>query len=410
MNHYTYHPDGDLMQAFTNSPYQRRAYSPQPRRNSYQLAIHTSKYSTHRAPFSSQSSSISSINGHTPTTRSLSAMHPLPLYAESLQRSLSQPAVRLPDTDVLLENATSLLDSPVHALRPAHHKSRTTIPSPQPPRSDRSSFAAPDSVGESNYCSSVSAMPMTSAYRIVIGRSFASAFALASVLSTEALQTSIHSVNDSFRSLLSFHLPAAISALLLAIHAARIHQTRYRWTISTVLTYDRCSQILIVLATMFTGVWVAMQYFQSYQRFFLLSAIVSGLSTSCMMIKTFEHILQLSTSLPIPSVTKLRTRLNRFAFIYNTLCHFSLVIGGSCLFAIVLFQQYRREYVLIASEPCLLIPCSQVYEHHDDAKALLVPAMQPIRVNLTLHITEKKLGKMFDFILESTISIEIKLL
>lgn len=435
MNHYDiYHPDGDLMQTFSSSPYHRRSYTPvqqdmQPRRNSYQLAIHTSKYphspshhhnhyqhqhqhhhqhhhhhnrsyhhqhhsQPNRSQYSSPSSSISSMNGHTPTTRSLSTMHPLPIYTESLHRSLSQPAVRSPDTDVLLENATSLLDSPVHALRPAHHKSRTTISSPQPLRSNRSSLVPPDSIGDSNYCSSVSTMPMTSAYRIVIVRSFASAFALASLFSTEVLQTSIHSVNTSFHSLLSFHLSAAISALLLAMHTSRIHQTRHRWTISTVLTYDRCSQILIVLATMFTGVWVAMQYFQSYQRFFLLSAVISGISSSSMMIKTFEHILQLSTTLPIPSVKKLTTRLNRFGFIYNALCHFSLVIGGSCLYAIVLFQQYRREYVLIATGPCLLIPCSQVYEHQDDPKAILIPATQPIRVNLTMHINEKTLGKL----------------
>jgi hypothetical protein len=403
------------IETFATSPYHRHYCSPmtmneiQPRRNSYQLAIHTSKqthsqqhhhhHHHHHYPsmFSSASSSMSSMNEHAHTSRSLYTVHDASSHRTSndLKRSLSQPAVRLPDNDFLLENATYLLDSPVHALRPAHHKSRTTL-APTNPLSERSSVAIPDSIADSNYCSSVSTMPMTTVYRIVIVRSFASAFALASLLSTEVLQTSIHSNSTSFRSLFLLHLSASIGAFLAAIYASRIHQTRYRWTISDVLAYDRFSQILIVVATMFTGVWVAMQYFQSDERFLLMSAAISGISYSFMIVKTFEHILQLSTSLPIPHIKKLTMRLNIFAFIYNALCHLALTIGGTCLLAIVIYQEYRREYVLIASQPCLLMPCLQIFDQQDDSRPVLLPSLPAVRLNLTMYVNEKKQGRRQD--------------
>jgi hypothetical protein len=397
--------DGYYIQTFASSPYHRRYYSPiindiQPRRNSYQLAINTVKddhihMNNLVQMMSSSSSSESSMTDHAHTTRSLYTVRDtFPICAKDhLQRSMSQPAVRLPVNDLLLENATFLLDSPVHALRPAHHRSRTTLP-PTNPASRRSSLAVPESIGESNDCSNTSTMPMTSIYRLIIVRSFASVFALASLFSTEVLQTSIHSSEHSFQSLLTFHLSAFIGAFLLAAHASRIHIARYRWTISSVIAYDRCSQVLIVLATMFTGAWVTMQYFHSYYGLLLLSAAISGLSYSCMIIKTFDHILQLSTSLPIQSVKNLTIRLNIFAFIYNSLCHLALIIGGLCLFAIILFQQYRREYILIGSQPCLLIPCFQFSNQQDDNGHLLTPPPQSIVVNLTIHLNDKKQGKL----------------
>lgn len=400
----TNHRDDYILQTFASSPYHRRYNSPPmadilPRRNSYQLAIHTSKpdhlHQNNRFQMlSSASSSNLSIHGPTNTTRSLYTVRDIasPVPSNHLQRSLSQPAVRSPDSDTLLDNATYLLDSPVHALRPAHYKSRTTLV-PTAAVSARSSTAAPESLPESNHCSSMSTMPMTSAYRVVIVRSFASLFALASLFSTEVLQTSIYSNDDGYRPLLTFHVAATIGAFLFAAHASYIHKTRYRWTISNVLAYDRCSQILIVLATMTTGAWVAMQYFQSYIRLLLLSAAISGVSYSCMIIKTFEHLLQLSTSLPIPSIKKLTMRLNIFAFIYNAFCHLALVVGGGCLFAIVLFQQYRRDYILIAPQPCLLIPCLQMGDQQDDNGPLVNPSQQVIRINLTMHLTDKKQGK-----------------
>lgn len=392
--------DSYLIQTFASSPYHRRYYSPitndiQPRRNSYQLAINTSK--TDRIQMISSTSSLgSSMNDRLHTTRSLyNAQDACSICTnDQLHRSMSQPAVRTPDNDLLLENATFLLDSPVHALRPAHHRSRTTLP-PTNPVSTRSSFVAPESIVESNDCSNVSTMPVTSIYRIVIVRSLASVFALASLFSTEVLQTSIHTNEISFQSLLTFHLCASIGALLLSAHASRIHIARYRWTISSVIAYDRCSQILIVLATMFTGTWVTMQYYHSLYYLLLASAGISGISSSCMIIKTFDHILQLSTSLPIQSVKKLTTRLNIFAFIYNSLCHLSLTIGGLFLFAIVLFQQHRREYILIGSQPCFLIPCFQFNNQPDDSAVLLKPTSQAILVNLTMHLHDKKQGLLF---------------
>ncbi len=415
--------EGYFIQTYASSPYyHRRHYSPiinndiQPRRNSYQLAINTSKQDhinmNNRIQMVSSTSSLgSSTNNHAHTSRSLYTVHDTCANCtkHNLHRSMSQPAVRSPDSDFLLENATFLLDSPVHALRPAHHRSRTQLPPTNPvstspstnpvptlpstnPVSTRSSFVAPESIGESNDCSNVSTMPTTSIYRIVIVRSFASVFALASLFSTEVLQTSIHTKELSFQSLLTFHLCASIGAFLLAAHASRIHIARYRWTISSVIAYDRCSQILIVLATMLTGAWVTMQYFHEYYRLLLLSAAISGVSFSCMIIKTFDHILQLSTSLPIQSVKNLTIRLNIFAFIYNSLCHLALTIGGLFLFAIILFQQYRREYILIGSQPCLLIPCFESNNEQDNNGRFSKPPPQAKLVNLTMHLNEKKQG------------------
>jgi hypothetical protein len=393
--------DGYFIQTFASSPYHRRYYSPpmndiQPRRNSYQIAINTSKHdhihmNNHIQMISS--SSGSSVNDYRHTARSLCNVRDAcaNCTTNNLQRSLSQPAVRSLDNDLLLENATYLLDSPVHALRPAHYKSRTTL-SPTNLLSTRSSLTAPESIGESNDYSNISTMPMTSIYRIVIVRSFASVFALASLLSTEVLQTSIYSNEHSFQTLLTFHLCASIGAFLLATHTSRIHVARHRWTISSVIAYDRCSQVLIVLATVFTGAWVTMQYFNSYYRLLLLSAAISGISYSCMIIKTFDHLLQLSTSLPIQSIKKLTTRLNIFAFIYNSLCHLALTIGGLFLFAIILYQQYRREYILIGAQPCLLIPCFQSNDEQNDNTHALKPPPQSIVVNLTMHLNEKKQG------------------
>lgn len=403
--------DDHIIQKLSSSPYHRRYYSPimndiPPRRNSYQIAIHTSKHDhrlhlANRQPIISSTSSLGSsiVNDHLHTTRSLYTTNEIYSNSinENLHRTMSQPVVRTPDNDLLLENATFLLDSPVQALRPAHHRSRTTL-SPTNPVSARSSLGPAESLGESHDCSAMSTMSMTSMYRIVIVRSFASLFALASLFSTEVLQTSIQTSIVSFQSLITFHIAAIVGAFLLAMHASRIHLVRYRWTISSVIAYDRCSQILIVTTTMLTGVWVAMQYFHSYYRFLLLSAAISGLSSSCMIVKTFDHILQLSTTLPIQNVDKLTTKLNRFAFIYNSLCHLALTIGGLLLFAVILYQQYRREYLLIGSQPCLLVPCLQFNNPQDDLGQYLKPLPQVVQLNLTLHSNEKQQGLCFTLV------------
>ncbi len=403
--------DGYLIQTFANSPYHRRYYSPmindiQPRRNSYQIAINTTKhdhiYLNDRIQMVSSTSSLGS-SMHVPAhaTRSLFTVRDTYVNGKNarLKRSISQPAVRALDNDLLLENATFLLDSPVHALRPAHHRSRTTLP-PTNPVSTRSSCLGLESIGESNDFSNLSAMSTTSIYRLVFVRSFASMFALASLFSTEVLQTSIHTEECSFQSLLTFHLSASVGAFLLAAHAQRIHIARFRWTISSVIAYDRFCQILIVLATMFTGAWVTMQYFPSYYRLLLLSAAISGISSSCMIIKTFDHLLQLSTSLPIQSIKKLTRRLNTFAFIYNSICHLALTIGGLFLLAIILFQQYRRGYILIGLQPCLSSPCLRWDNPRDEYGKLLNPPPQPTLINLTMHLNEKKQGR-FTFVFTS---------
>lgn len=395
--------DNYFIQSFASSPYHRQYYAPivhdiQPRRNSYQIAINTTKHDhihmDNRVQMISSSSSGSSVSDHAHTTRSLYIGHDK--YPndrnDHLPRSLSQPVVRVPDSDLLLENATFLLDSPVHALRPAHHRSRTTLPPTNPP-SRRSSLAPPESIGESNDSPNTSTMSTTSVYRIILIRSIASVFALASLFSTEVLQTSIFSKDFSFQSLLTFHLCAFVGAIILGAHASRIHVARYRWTISSVIAYDRCSQILIVLATICTGAWVTMQYFQSYHRLLLLSAGLSGISYSCVLIKSFDHILQLATSLPIQSVKRLTARLNLLAFIYNSLCHLALTVGGILLFTIILFQQYRREYILIGSQPCHLITCFQSKNQQDDSSP---STNRPsyILLNLTMYINEKKQGNV----------------
>lgn len=396
--------NGYFIQTFAGSPYHRQYYSSimhdiQPRRNSYQIAINTSKHDhihmNNRIQMISSSSSSSgfSLNGPVHTTRSLYTVHDpyTNCTTNNLQRSASQPAVRTPDNDFLLENATFLLDSPVHALRPAHHKSRTTLPSTNPV-SVRSSFAEHESIGESNDCSNGSTVTMTSIYRIVIVRSVASVFALASLFSTEVLQTSIHTTELSFQSLLTFHLCALVGGVLLAAHASRIHVARYRWTISSVIAYDRFSQILIVIATVLTGAWVTMQYFSSYYRLLLLSAGISGISYSCMIIKSFDHLLQLSTSLPIQNIKQLTMKLNIFGFIYNSLCHLSLTIGGLFLFGIILVQEYRREYILIGSQPCLIMPCFQFNDSQDDNDQIIKPPVPPTVISLAIHLNEKTQG------------------
>ena len=413
MNHNS--RENHFIQTFASSPYHRGYHhhhhhhpqhhhhlSPmvsdiQPRRNSYQIAINTTKddhihLNNQIQMLSSTSSLGSSTDGPSHATRSLCTVHGTysdPTANDNLRRSISQPVVRTLHNDLLLENATFLLDSPVQALRPAHHRSRTTLP-PTNPVSTRSSFVAPESIGDSNDCSNVSSISMTSIYRTVIVRSFASVLALASLYSTEVLQTSIHSNEISYQSLLTYHLCAFVAALLLAAHARRIHIARYRWTISSVIAYDRCSQISIVLSTMFTGIWVTMQYFHIHSHLLLLSAAISGISSTCMMIKTFDHILQLSTSIPIQSVNKLVQRLNTFAFIYNSICHSALVIGGIFLYGIILFQQYRREYLLIGSQPCLSIPCLTFSNPRDENDRLINPVPRPKLINLTMHLNEKK--------------------
>ncbi len=370
------------IQNLTNSPSHYRYHSPivndiQPRRNSYQMAIHISKQDRLQYLYSS-SSSISSINEPINTTQSLYTIHDGCSYCinDQRQRSLSQPAVRSLDNDILLQNATLLLDSPVHALRPAHHKLIQTF-SPNNPLLTRNSSTANESSSDSNS----STISLTSIYRIVLLRSFASVFALASLFSTEVLQTSIYSNEHSFQSLFLLNLSSSIAAFIFAAHASHIQITRFRWKISNVLAYDRCSQILIIFSTIFTSTWILMQYFHKFYHLLLVSASISGISLSCMLIKTFDHLLQLSTRLPSENMKILTIRFNLFIFIYNSICHLSLTIGGVCLFISILIQQWKYNYILIASQTCILIPC--LFKNNE-------PLSKISLINLTMYSTENK--------------------
>jgi len=363
---------------YSNSPYHHHYYlhDIQPRRNSYQMAIHTSKHD-HLQYVYSISSSISSINDHINTTQSLYTIHNSCSYClnEHIKRSISQPAVRSPDSDILLANARFLLDSPVHALRPSNHKSRIPLSQPQ------NSLAANESLIESIDYSNSSSLSINSIYRIVFFRSLASVFALASLFTIEVLQTSIYSIEQSFQSLLTLHLSSSIAAFIFSAHSSHIQLTRHHWKISKVLAYDRCSQILIIFSTIFTSIWIIIQYFNIFYYFLLLSASISGISLSYMIIKTFDHLLQLTTLLPIENM---KIRFNIFIFIYNSICHLALIIGGITLLIIILYQQSKYKYILIASQSCYLIPCLQ----SDDK-----PLLQSIPINLTIYLTENKRSK-----------------
>ena len=361
------------IETYPDSPYRSDHYFDiPPRRNSYQMAIYTTKQD-HLQFLYSSCSSMSSIDDHINTTRSLYTINDGCTYClnNHIQRSISQPAVRSPDSDILLENATFLLDSPVQALRPIQHKTHGTL-SPT-----RSSSIANEDLDESDRPS----ISINSISRIVYLRSFASVFALASLFSIEVFQTSIYSIEQSFQSLLSLHIGSFIAALIFAAHASHIETKKYHWKISTTLAYDRCSQILIIFSTIFISLWIIMQYFHSFYQLVLVSASITGICLSCMMIKTFEHLLQLSTTIPIENMNLLTIRFNKFIFIYNSICNLALTIGGICLLSVILFEQWKYKYILIGFPSCLLIPC---FNENNE------PSLQPIPINLTMYLTSNR--------------------
>ena len=155
-----------------------------------------------------------------------------------------------------------------------------------------------------------------SSYRLVIRRLLACVLTLASLSCLEALQTSIYSNELTFPALSTFHLSASIVACLLAAH-----------TSSNERTNDGCSNILLILATACTSTWVIVQYFPPVHFLVLIGAGISGMGLSCMLIKTFDHFLQLTEH-----------RLHQWMFIYNALSHLALPIGGLCLFRMIVFK------------------------------------------------------------------------
>ncbi|CAF2619107.1 unnamed protein product [Rotaria sp. Silwood2] len=378
---------------FTNTSVDHRYYSTIPnniqlRRNSYQMAIRTSKQD--RLEFlCSTTSSISSIIDHINTTRSLCTMSDGCSYCENdyIQRSISQPVVHSPNNDILLESATFLLDSPVHALHPAHHKSCGIFSSTNPFVTSNS-LITNESLNERNDCLNSSIISIISIYRIVFLRSFATVFVLACLFTIEVLQTSIYSIEHSFQILLTLHLSSSISAFICAVYISHIQLTRYRWKISDILAYDRCSQILIIITTIFTSTWIIIQYFYSFYFLLLMSTSITGISLSCLIIKIFDHLLQLSATLPIENNKLLTKRINIFICIYNSICHLALIIGGTCLLIVILFEQRKYKYILIGSPSCILIPCLQLTNQQDDNKQLLKPLSQSMSINLTMYLTK----------------------
>jgi len=350
------------------------------------MAIHIPKRDNLQCLYSS-SSSISPLN----TTRSLYTIHNGCSHCinNHIQRSISQPTVRYPDSDFLLENATFLLDSPVHALRPAHHKSRGT-PSPTKPLPSISSLG----VNETNDYSNSSIASIASIYRLVFLRSFASVFALAGLFTVEVLQTSIYSNEHSFQSLLTLHLSSSITAFIFSAHELYVQMVRYRWKISNVLAYDRWSQILIIFATIFTSTWIIMQYFHSFYYLLLLSASISGISLSYMIMKTVDHLLQLSNTLLMENTNILTIRFNIFMFIYNCICHLALTIGGICVLTVIIFKQWKHEYILVGFPSCVLIPCLQLLNQQDDDDKAIKPLLRSVPINMTMYLTGNKQGRI----------------
>lgn len=377
------------IQTFENSP-DRQRYShhdTQPRRNSYQMAIHSTKPEQIEDLYPSNSS-ISSINDHINTTQSLYTIHNGCTYClnEYIQRSISQPIVRCPDNDFLLENATFLLDSPVHALRPAHYKTPGTL-SPT-----RISLVNNESFNENLDSSNLS---IKSIYRIVLFRSLASLFVLASLFTIEVLQTSIHSIEYSFQSLLTLHLSSSIAACIYSIHASHIPVNRHHWKISNVLAYDRCSQILLIISTIFTSIWIMIQYFHFFSYFVLLSASISGISLILMMMKTFDHLLQLSTTI---TIEKKKKSFEKFLFIYNSICHLSLTIGGGCLLLMILYQQSKYKYILIGSKTCFLTPCTPLDKRLFDNHMIRIG-----RVSVRLSVFQKGRKAKYHILQENSV-------
>ncbi|CAF1634238.1 unnamed protein product [Adineta ricciae] len=397
-----------FIETLTKSPFHHRYYSTifydQPaRRDSYKMAIHTSKHDhlqfLYTTSSSSSSSSALSVHNHINTTQSLYTLHRGCSHCinDHIQRSISQPAVRLPDNDVLLENATFILDSPVFALRPAHHRSRATLPPPSTqvplskPLSTRSSITVNEAITDVNESSSnASIVSIAAIYRIVFLRSFASMFVLAGLFTTEVLQTSIYPHEYSFPSLIAFHLSSSIAALLFAAHVSHIQSTHYRWKISNVLAYDRFSQILLICSTLLTSTWLVLQYFYSFYYLSIVGACTSGISLSCMIIKTYDHLLQLSTSLLMENMKILTIRFNIFMFIYNCICHLALVIGGICFLTIIIFKQWRNEYILIGSPTCLSIPCAQLIKQQKTNDELFRLLPETVSIDLSVYFAENK--------------------
>lgn len=355
------------------------------RRNSYQLAILTSKQDR-LEHLCSNSSSITSIIDHINTTRSLCTMSDAytSRIHDYIQRSTSQPIELSVDNDILLENATYLLDSPVHALHKSHKMSSSV----------NDGLIPNLSLNEQNDSLTASSQISTgSVYRILFFRLFAFVLVLSCLFSIEVLQTSIYSMLQSFQILLSLNLSSSIIAFILSVYSSNKHFNRSHWKISDILAYDRCAQIMIIFMTIFTSTWIIMQYFHLFYYCVMISAIITGICFSFMIVKTFDYLLHLLTTLPIENIKIRIERINLIILVYNAICNLALTIGGGCLLTVILLQQSKNNYVIIGFKSCLSIPCSQFTYQQDNNKQVVDLTIQPTLVNLTMYLADKKQGK-----------------
>ena len=347
-----------------------------------QITIHRSREG-HQKFLYSASSSIFSVVEHVTTTRSLCTLSDDDdLYCpdNSRPRSYSQPPVYRVNDELLLEHVTDLHESPVPDLHFSHRKPCGIV------LPNNLSFFN-EFLHERSDPSNSSTMSLRSFYRVVFIRSIALVFLLASLFSTEVLQTSIYTTKHSLHSLLALHVSSSIAALLFAQHASYIQMTRHHWTISDVRAYDRWTQILIIFATILSSTWIVGQCFHSlHATAALISACIAGVSLSCIIIKTFDHLLQLSMTLPIENIKLLTKHVNIFILIYNSICQFALLIGGVWLLCVILFMERKNNSSLISSKPYELDSRSSLNNQSKNDKDSI-----PSR-NLTCHPTEKEQG------------------
>ncbi|CAF0812945.1 unnamed protein product [Didymodactylos carnosus] len=356
------------------------------RRNSYQMAIHAPQHrnitriSNYRNHISSLSKKLNETTSHSLYFIDSEMFMPNGSIEQLPSRGILKPSYSEPiDTfsynDLLLENTSEFLDSPLHVLRSSN---RCLSTHDNDNENEKEKENENENENKSSSINDVNLIKSTKTkstyYRLVIMRSIASTLALSGLMCTEILQTTIYSSKTGVYSLVSFHLSIVISSILISYHIHYIKLKSLTFTISKTIYYDRCSQISIILCTCFTGVWIIINY-QTNFNLLLIGAIISGFSVSLMKIQTYENLLQWCASMtidecqkiirPNSSTTdiynnwlKIRTStLMTFVFIYHILCQLALIIGCIMLFVVITFQEWRKHYILVAYYPCLIIKC-----------------------------------------------------
>lgn len=62
-----------------------------------------------------------------------------------------------------------------------------------------------------------------------------------------------------------------------------------------------------------------------------------------MIVKTYDHVLQLPAIVSIQSIKLLAKCINIFKFIYNSIYYLTLAIGGLCLLILILVKQRKQN-------------------------------------------------------------------